>query len=389
MESTQVRLLSKELGVKYLRSQIERIQRLLERCRRCDCPELGGKGCNCVKEDDKEVFNRCEGFLHDNSSQTEVIHASPANSRGLIYQRSDSSVPRDFADASQILGTSPSNVRLSKGALPKDQEYEGVRNPYVLVINNVNFNRDPRPRNGAKHDQENVERFVREAGFSCVLRHFDLPRREMLILLEEIRKSEALFENDGFICIIMSHGNEEGILCSDHKAIPVEEIMEKFRGGMDACPQLAKKPKLFFIQACRGEVEDKGYFVPRGPKDVYSDTADIEMPVKLPSDADFLIAYSTTKGTLSHRRFTVDRKYAEAHKASLGSWFISCLVQVLCENSHKEDLMTMLTRVNRAMCECYSEAGSKQISCQLSMLTRKVYFSNFLNKKSRSRSNTD
>lgn len=180
----------------------------------------------------------------------------------------------------------------------------------------------------------------------------------------------------------MSHGNEEGILCSDHETISVENIMEKFQGNNDACPQLATKPKLFFVQACRGEIDDKGYFAPRGPKEVYPDTSDNkEMPVKLPSDADFLIAYSTTKGTISHRRFTVDRRDAETHKESLGSWFISCLVQVLCENSHKEDLMTMLTRVNRAMCEFYTEGGSKQISCQLSMLTRKVYFSNFLDKK--------
>lgn len=51
--------------------------------------------------------------------------------------------------------------------------------------------------------------------------------------------------------------------------------------------------------------------------------------------------------------------------------------------------MTMLTRVNRAMCEFYTEGGSKQISCQLSMLTRKVYFSNFLDKKKCVGSNTN
>ena len=182
----------------------------------------------------------------------------------------------------------------------------------------------------------------------------------------------------------MSHGNEEGILGTDYQAIPVEDITAKFGGG-DTCPQLATKPKLFFLQACRGDVDDEGYYVPRGQTsdNVYADSSHVEdMPVKLPSEADFLIAYSTTKGKISHRRFTDDRVYAEKRGESLGSWFISCLVQVLRDNSHKEDLMTMLTRVNKAMSEFYTNGGSKQISCQLNMLTRKVYFSNFFNKNS-------
>lgn len=182
----------------------------------------------------------------------------------------------------------------------------------------------------------------------------------------------------------MSHGNEEGILGIDSQAIPVDDITGKFQGG-DKCPQLVTKPKLFFFQACRGDVDDGGYYVPRGPgsKDVYADSDHFqEMPVKLPSDADFLVAYSTTKGYVSHRRFTDSARSAAALGESLGSWFISCLVQVLCDNSHKEDLMTMLTRVNKAMSEFYTDGGSKQISCQLSMLTKKVYFANFLNKDS-------
>lgn len=185
----------------------------------------------------------------------------------------------------------------------------------------------------------------------------------------------------------MSHGNEEGILGVDSQAIPVDDITAKFQGG-NKCPQLVTKPKLFFLQACRGDVDDKGYYVPmasRGPQssEVYADSDNFEeMPVKLPSDADFLIAYSTTKGYVSHRRFTDSARSAAKHGKSLGSWFISCLMQVLCDKSHREDLMTMLTRVNQAMTEFYTEGGSKQISCQLSMLTKKVYFANFLKKYS-------
>ena len=184
----------------------------------------------------------------------------------------------------------------------------------------------------------------------------------------------------------MSHGNEEGILGVDGESIPVENITAKFHG--DSCPQLSTKPKLFFIQACRGDIDDKGYFVPRGPMskgDISPDSEEpIEMPVKLPSEADFLIAYSTTKGHTAYKRYTDSIKYATEHSASLGSWFISCMVQIFRANSHQEDLMTMLTKVNKAMCELYTGAspssGCKQISCQLSMLTKKVYFVNYMSK---------
>ena len=92
-------------------------------------------------------------------------------------------------DDSQILDLSPRNFIFARD---NPQNYREIRNPYVLVINIVNFIKDPGPRNGAKHDQDNVERFVREAGFSNVLWHFDLDKQEMLKILEETRKNADL-----------------------------------------------------------------------------------------------------------------------------------------------------------------------------------------------------
>ena len=92
-------------------------------------------------------------------------------------------------DVSQILDLSPRNFIFARD---NPQNYREIRNPYVLVINIVNFIKDPRPRNGAKHDQDNVERFVREAGFSNVLMHFDLDKQGMLKILEETRKNADL-----------------------------------------------------------------------------------------------------------------------------------------------------------------------------------------------------
>ena len=62
----------------------------------------------------------------------------------------------------------------------------------MLVINNVNFYGDPRPRNGASHDLMNVERFVNEAGFKFGKRRSDLSKDRMLDLLEQTRQNDKL-----------------------------------------------------------------------------------------------------------------------------------------------------------------------------------------------------
>ena len=80
------------------------------------------------------------------------------------------------------------------------EAYDGIKNPYVLVINNVNFpfNIDPRPRNGASHDRDNLRTFVKEAGFKTVVERFDLPKKKMLEVLEETRLMASLGRLDMF-----------------------------------------------------------------------------------------------------------------------------------------------------------------------------------------------
>jgi len=380
MEKDECRSLSKSICLEFARDQVLRAQQLLERFRLCECSDIGGFECRCVSEEAMEAIRNKS--YKERSIQTEENDGSPSL-KSALFHRSDSRSAPDMRDAPPKFNKQRNVVSVARDYFPDDHAYDGIKNPYVLVMNNVNFYNDPRPRNGARHDRDNLKRFIKEAGFRSVKEHFDLRKKQMLDILEETRLNGALAEHDSFICIIMSHGNEEGILGIDSQAIPVDDITAKFQGG-DQCPQLVTKPKLFFLQACRGDVDDKGYYVPRGPssQDVYADSDNFqEMPVKLPSDADFLIAYSTTRGYVSHRRFTDSARTAAAYGESLGSWFISCLVQVLLANSYKEDLMTMLTRVNKAMSEFYTEGGSKQISCQLSMLTKKVYFASFLNIK--------
>ena len=62
-------------------------------------------------------------------------------------------------------------------------------------------------------------------------------------------------EYDSFICCILTHGEQNIVHGADSIPVSVLDLM----GVMKMCKILVNKPKVFFIQADRGEQEDKGH----------------------------------------------------------------------------------------------------------------------------------
>ena len=58
-----------------------------------------------------------------------------------------------------------------------------------------------------------------------------------------------------FMAFIMSHGNEDGIAGKDVRMVKVNTLSSYFTPNQ--CEGLGNKPKIFFIQACRGPQLDK------------------------------------------------------------------------------------------------------------------------------------
>lgn len=101
-------------------------------------------------------------------------------------------------------------------------------------------------------------------------------------------------ENDCLLITILTHGKPAGNLYAKDKKYCFEEIWKPF--AADMCPTLAGKPKLFFIQACRGVKLDGGIELRRTVEtDAFTSTDEL-MNYKIPVCADFLTAYSTTSG---------------------------------------------------------------------------------------------
>ncbi len=158
---------------------------------------------------------------------------------------------------------------------------------------------------------------------------------------------------DCFVCVILSHGSKDGIYGTDDEVIKVEAITKFFR--RNECPSLEGKPKIFLIQACRGQRRDR---VP-----IESDSDPISFSSSsLPADADFLIGFASAPGHQSYRQ------------SQLGSWFISSVVDVFKEYAEREHIMDMMLRVNSRVAGFFSKEGLKQIPCQVCMLTKRVFF---------------
>lgn len=102
---------------------------------------------------------------------------------------------------------------------------------------------------------------------------------------------------DCFVCCVLSHGNETGVQGYDEKICPLNDITSPFDG--DNCKQLLGKPKVFFIQACRGHVMQSKVLVADGS--VSSRIPESGNVSYIAKDSDFLIAKSTVQGYVSIR----------------------------------------------------------------------------------------
>ena len=133
----------------------------------------------------------------------------------------------------------------------------------------------------------------------------------------------------------------------NNATISVEEIVSYF----EECNGLLGKPKLFFIQACRGD----GGIEYDGTNDGYKKS------LCPPKSSDILVAYSTMEGKPSFR-----------HTGN-GSWFIQTLIEHFNTYAHSAHLMDMMTVVNKEIAESELD-GYRAMPQQVSTLTKFVYF---------------
>ena len=199
-----------------------------------------------------------------------------------------------------------------------------MKQPYgvALIINIKNFEGtiaegvSLETRRGSDVDLDKLEVLWRELGFTVKTR-IDLKAHEIYTAVHDTAKdTDCLQTSSCFVCCIMTHGDMGMIYGSDSASLNIKDITDLFKE--ENCKPLTEKPKLFFIQACRGRQHLTG----RPPIPPTSGTRSTNAVAQAESDVDyvndstfrysadpnephFLLGYSTAPGkqTCSHALF--------------------------------------------------------------------------------------
>ncbi|XP_056602006.1 caspase-22 [Triplophysa dalaica] len=232
--------------------------------------------------------------------------------------------------------TAPSSARHETTDEQKNEreEYkmESLPRGLCVIINNENFKNPKMKRRGSDFDVVSLQIVFKFLGF-VVEKHNDLDANEIKCLMTKYSKDGR--HGDCFVCCVLSHGDQYGILGKDEERCTFKDIRSPFDGVN--CPSLVNKPKVFFIQACRGSETQKKVLVKTdasgGEPDQESDHVTDDYTIA--SGSDFLTVMSTVEGCRAMR------------DPSSGSWFIQSLCQYLKEGSQRsEDILKILIDVN-------------------------------------------
>lgn len=202
-------------------------------------------------------------------------------------------------------------VLLFSGESPSLNCYKMSRSPRGIccIINNAHFSDESIDRHGAAYDERALVDLFERLSFKVHIERdlkFD-EMRKVAIKFSKLDHTEA----DAFVMIIMSHGHSPDVVYgAELETVRLEDLTSKFTASK--CPTLKEKPKIFFIQACRGSssectpiencinsLNDASLSADSCVSKLVSDSA---LPKSTcPREADFLMAFGTSAGYVSWR----------------------------------------------------------------------------------------
>ncbi|KAB0353305.1 hypothetical protein FD755_023989, partial [Muntiacus reevesi] len=168
-------------------------------------------------------------------------------------------------------------------------------------------------------------------------------------------------KDDIACCLVtlMSHGEEGFIKMKDGEKVSLDDIFEMFNNKN--CPALQEKPKIFIIQACRGERRDSGVETDDEPMDL----DDGSEKKRLPTFSDYFIIYPTQADHVALR------------DPRTGSVMIKEMTEVFKQYGNKWHIADFFTIVNNRVVHRDFNLCNKPIKISLVMestLTKFVYF---------------
>ncbi|KAK8779386.1 hypothetical protein V5799_019276 [Amblyomma americanum] len=236
-----------------------------------------------------------------------------------------------------------------------------------IIIGNMAFGGLAEERHCSFGDVMRMRRLFLALHFDCTVA-INLTSDEMKELLEWAAQPEQQKNADCLVVVLMSHGRQNYIYGVDFKPLHLyEDIYERFNN--ENCPALQGKPKLFFVQACRGE-NYSGIATSVSNTDacpVTEEEHDVShastRPERTASWSDMYIAYATIPGFVALR----DER--------IGSWFVSAMYAVFVDDVHNKSLDGLMRRIHALIVRLASRDGVRQTPCTEQLGWRKkLYF---------------
>ncbi|XP_049630877.1 caspase-2 [Suncus etruscus] len=210
----------------------------------------------------------------------------------------------------------------------------------ALVLSNVLFTgeKDLEFRSGGDVDHSTLITLFKLLGYTVHVL-LDQTAQEMQEKLQNFARLPAHRLTDSCIVALLSHGVEGGVYGVDGKLLQLHEVFRLFDNAN--CPSLQNKPKMFFIQACRGDETDRGVDQQDGKNQAVSPECEERdagkegmLKVRLPTRSDMICGYACLKGTAAMRN------------TKRGSWYVEALKQVFSERACDMHVADMLVQVN-------------------------------------------
>ncbi|NXL53973.1 CASP3 protein, partial [Podilymbus podiceps] len=231
----------------------------------------------------------------------------------------------------------------------------------ALIIVNTNFCSSEGDvtfgiRKGARREAEQLSRTLSRLNYKVKLMHNKTAKEIEDLYQQECRREHGEY----FVSIISSHGKEGVIFGCDTEPVKLTQIFQIL--SSEKCPVLTQIPKIFFIQACRGQELDLGVVVecdggePEGKPGYFSDYLSIP-----PQSA---VMFACSPGYVAFLNIC-------------GSMFLQALLKVLEGEERHLALTRLLTRVNWEVAVGRQARGTyegcKEMPCFVTNLLQDVF----------------
>ncbi|KAJ6658696.1 hypothetical protein lerEdw1_019856, partial [Lerista edwardsae] len=226
----------------------------------------------------------------------------------------------------------------------------------LLIVNSYFYGSTSQrlsPRPGAEREARRLCRTLSDCNYEVQLCS-DLTAKE----IEDVYERECDADHgDYFVSILSSHGEEGVIFDCEGQPVPLTQIFQAV--SPPRCHKLAGKPKIFFIQACRGEQIDRGVWVETDSAEPQADS--FSHYLSIPENTAVMFASSP------------------GYAAFINQWesmLLGAFQELLNGEERDLELTRLMTRIsgNVAMREARGQhGGGKEMPCFVTTMLKEVY----------------